>query len=66
MKVRTLVDYLVNNYDLDDSIVVAWWEKEQFNAVPPDEWEEATEYMEEIDWSHTYDALSNALNDYLN
>jgi hypothetical protein len=68
MKVRELIDALQRNYAPDEAIVVAWWDKEHFDAaenLSTEEWAQAAEYMDEMDWSYTHDALEYTLNEYL-
>ena len=68
MKIQDLIDYLQHNYAPDEAIVVAWWDKEHFDAaenLSPEEWAQAAEYMGEMDWHYTHDALNDVLDGYL-
>jgi hypothetical protein len=68
MKIQDLIDYLQRNYAPDEAIVVAWWDKEHFDAaenLSTEEWAQAAEYMSEMDWHYTHDALNDVLDGYL-
>jgi hypothetical protein len=66
MKVRELMNYLNENYDPDDAIVVAWWDRDHFDTadMTPEQWVDATDKVD-IDWSLTKQWLDDALYDYL-
>ena len=66
MKVRELMNEL-KEYDPDDALVVAWWERDLFDTadMTPEQWVDAAEHLENTDWSSTYDRLLYALNDYM-
>ena len=68
MKVRELIEWMNKTYDLDDAIVVAWWDQTSFSAahdLTPKQWLGVTEYMEAGDWWQTKEALDYALLEYL-
>ena len=68
MKVREIIELLNKMYDFDDSIVVAWWDQDSFSEasdMDEDEWAKATEFMDEMDWSRTHDALTDLLRYYV-
>jgi len=68
MKIQELIDTLQRNYDPDDAVVIAWWDQDSFNEagdMDEGEWAKATEYMDEMDWSRTHDALTDVLRYYL-
>lgn len=64
MKVSQIIEILQAKYSPDDSVVVAWWDKQAFSAahgMEPDEWAAAAEYLDDIDWSRVHDDLSSQL-----
>lgn len=68
MKVYELIQHLQNNYAPDEAIVVAWWDQDSFSEagdIDKDEWAKAAEYMGEMDWSRTHNALTDVLRHYL-
>lgn len=68
MKVRELIDALQRNYDPEDALVVAFWERKYFDTsdLTPEQWVDAADYLDgEMDWSYTLDALAYTLNEYL-
>jgi len=65
MKVKEIIEQLKNNYDEDDSLVIAWWDKESFDPDlvnnPSLNWEEVCYRMNDIDWSLTYEKIADVL-----
>ena len=54
MKVKEINKMLQDNYNPEDSLVVATWDKEQFAPLleEDDDWESiAQSCMDEVDWS---------------
>ena len=68
MKVRELIDALQRDYDPEDALVVAFWDREYFDTsdLTPEQWVDVADYLDsEMDWSSTHDALGDLLNKYL-
>jgi hypothetical protein len=67
MKVLELINYLIDNYKPDDAIVVAWWDRDHFDTadMTHEQWVDAADHLENMEWSSTYDRLLYALNDYM-
>ena len=70
MKVRELMNYLSENYDPDDAIVVQWWDRDHFDTadMTPEQWVDAADYMEtntDTDWGYIHEALSEVLSEYM-
>ena len=70
MKIRELMNYLNENYDPDDAIVVQWWGRDQFDTsgMTPEQWVDAADYMEtnpDTDWGYIHEALSEVLSEYM-
>lgn len=69
MKVKEIIEQLKNNYDEDDSLVIAWWGKEDFDPDlvndlvnnPSLDWESVCYRMNDIDWSSTYEKIADVL-----
>lgn len=69
MKIQDLIDHLQRNYKPDESIVVAWWDQDHFDAaeqLSPEDWAKAADYMENMRWSYTHDALCDVLDEFNN
>lgn len=69
MKVSRIIEILQTNYNQNDSVVVAWWDKELFKQATnlrDEDWEAAADDIENIDWSNTFNALSDALDEWTN
>ena len=69
MKVADIIKTL-EEYDPNDSVVIAWWDRESFDPhqlkdMSADEWSSACEYMEEIDWWHAYDDIQDRFQKFL-
>jgi hypothetical protein len=69
MKVKEIIEQLKNNYDEDDSVVIAWWDKESFDPDlvnnPSLNWESACYRMDDIDWHSTYEKIADVLETWL-
>ena len=68
MKVRELIDALQRDYDPEDALVVAFWDREYFDTsdLTPEQWVDVADYLgSEMDWSRTHERLSDLLADYL-
>ena len=68
MKVSEIIELLNKMYAPDDSVVFAWWDQDSFSDagdMDKDEWANATEFMDEMDWSRTHDALTDLLRYYV-
>lgn len=68
MKVSQIIKTLQENYDPDDVVVVAWWDKglfSQANDMGADDWEAAAYDMENMSWSNTHDELSDVLDRWI-
>jgi len=64
MKINDLINHLTNCYDLEDQIVVAFWDQSSFDKaenINTAEWNACCEYMEDIDWSSVKESLDIAL-----
>lgn len=64
MKVSQIIEILQTHYSPDDVVVMAWWNKDMFsqaNGMSADDWEAASDDMENMDWSRTHDELSSVL-----
>lgn len=47
------------------SVIIAWWDAEQFGRADDEAWENATDVVErKHDWSSTHDDLAMALDLY--
>ena len=69
MKVKDIIKHL-EKYDEDDSILIAWWDREDFDPDlmndPSFNWESACNFMtDDMDWSNTHDDIENALETFL-
>tara|TARA_B000000565_G_C23776997_1_gene374409 strand:- start:2239 stop:2490 length:252 start_codon:yes stop_codon:yes gene_type:complete len=54
MKVKDIIETLKKNYNPEDSLIVATWDKEQFAPLleEDDDWADiAQSCMDEVDWS---------------
>ena len=59
MKVSKAVEIL-KKYDQDSQIIIAWWDKDTFEEVSQDDWDNSCEWVEDMmDWSYTHDELLN-------
>jgi len=67
MKVRELIHYLEKQYDPEDALVVAFWDRTSFDTadLTPEQWEDAAEYMEGIDWQYVHKTLGEVLEGYV-
>ena len=68
MLVREAIKHLTNGYDLDDSIVVAWWDRESFynnELIDKKQWENIANVLDDTDWSYMHDELDRLLQRYL-
>jgi hypothetical protein len=68
MQVQELIDYLTKYYKPDESIVVSWWDQSHFDdaeRITTAEWAACCDAMDDIDWSRTHDALTDALHECL-
>ena len=69
MKVKEIIEHLKNNYDEDDSVVIAWWDRDSFDPDlvndPSLDWESACSFMDDIDWSGIHDEIEQALETFL-
>jgi hypothetical protein len=63
MLVRQAIKQLTNGYDLDDSIVVAWWDREAFDieSIDKKQWENIANVLDDTDWSYMHDELDRLL-----
>mgnify|MGYP003653418020 CR=1 FL=1 len=68
MRVGDIIKHL-EKYDADDSIVIAWWDRDSFDPdsvhSPSLDWESACSFMDAIDWSNIHDELEQALETFL-
>ena len=68
MKVKEIIEHL-KKYDEDDSVVIAWWDRDSFDPDlvnnPSLNWESACYIMDDIDWSLTHDEIEDALKTFL-
>ena len=69
MKVADIIRHL-EKYDPNDSVVIAWWDREAFDPdlvseLSLDEWGSICESLDDIDWSRTHDQLDADLRTFL-
>jgi hypothetical protein len=64
MKIKEAIR-LLKQHNEEEEIIIAWWDRSSFNKMTGDEWSEATEVGENMDWSSTQEDLqmviSNAI-----
>jgi len=63
MIVKDAIKYLKKGYKPNDEIVMAWWDKEMFDGIDDDNWSEACDIAEDIDWSHAHFQMMDAIRD---
>lgn len=67
MKVKTLVEMLQRDFDPEDSVIAAVWEKETFKPLLNDEsdWPKvAQSCMDEVNWNLIHDEIMDHVQDY--
>jgi len=69
MRVADIIESL-KRYDPEDSVVVAWWDRESFDPdlvseLSLDEWGSICESLDDKDWSFTSDQLDVDLREIL-
>jgi|TARA_R110000782_G_scaffold92967_1_gene176421 hypothetical protein len=64
MKIKEAIR-LLKQYNEEEEIIIAWWDRSSFNKMTGDEWSEASEAGDDMDWSSTQEDLqmeiSNAI-----
>ena len=63
MKVKDLIKNLVSNYQLDDDLIVGYWDHEGFGMSKEEFSKFAEDTEERMDWSYTHEQLEWILND---
>jgi hypothetical protein len=65
MKIKEIIEHLKTNYDENDSVVIAWWDRESFDPDlvnnPSLNWELACYRMDDINWHDTHDKITDVL-----
>ena len=65
MQVKEAIKLLTEQLHPEEEIIIAWWDRSSFNKMTGDEWSEATEVGDNMDWSSTQEDLqmeiSNAI-----
>ncbi len=68
MTVKDAIKYLKRDYKPTDEIVMAWWDRKEFwvaDGMTNDEWAEACEIAEGIDWSNAHDKMTYAIQEQM-
>ena len=62
MKVKTAIK-LLENYDPEERIIIAWWRRDMFYDVVED-FESKCDWVEDnMDWSYAHNQMSELLGD---
>jgi len=61
MKVKDAIKLLKENCNPEEEIIIAWWDRSCFNRMTDNEWSEATEAGDDMDWSSTQEDLTMAI-----
>ena len=67
MTVKDVIKILKDKYKPTDEIVMAWWDRKEFEHldIPDSEWPEACEIAEDIDWSNAHDQMTCAIQEQM-
>ena len=63
MKPKQIVEHF-NEVDRsnEESVIIAWWERDVWAEMPDDVWEHVSQYMNETyDWSNVTDDISQLI-----
>jgi len=65
MKIKDIIKYL-EKYDPNDSLVIAWWDKDFYDLDSSLNWAEACNFiMDDLDWSNITNDIEYALQTFL-
>jgi len=65
MTVKDAIRYLQRDYKPDDEIIVAWWDKNFFEDMTEEKWNETVEVVDHrMDWSSTHEDIIFVMEEY--
>ena len=63
MQVKEAIKLLTEQLHPEEEIVIAWWDRSFFNEMTDDEWSEAAEVGDNMDWSSTQEDLQMVISE---
>ncbi len=56
------ISQLISESSEEESVIIAWWERDVWAEMPDDVWEHVSQYMNETyDWSNVTDDISQLI-----
>ena len=56
------ISQLISESSEEESVIIAWWERDVWAEMPDDVWEHVSQYMnEKYDWSNVTDDISQLI-----
>ena len=56
------ISQLISESSEEESVIIAWWERDVWAEMPDDVWEHISQYMnEKYDWSNVTDDISQLI-----
>ena len=56
------ISQLISESSEEESVIIAWWERDVWADMPDDVWEHVSQYMNETyDWSNVTDDISQLI-----
>ena len=61
MRVKDAIKLLKENCNPEEEIIIAWWDRSCFNTMTDDEWGEASEAGDDMDWSGAHEDIEREI-----